>query len=64
MHFKKILILVVSLTLITCMSHAVAQDEEKNDGLAQVVLITARDGQEKALEEAGAPWIEGQALPE
>ncbi len=52
MQFKKILIMVAALTLINCMSHAVAKDDEKNDGLAQVVLITARDGQEKALEEA------------
>jgi len=34
------------------MSHAVAQDEEKNDGLARVVMITAEDGHEKALEDA------------
>ena len=52
MQFKKILIMVASLTLISGMSHAVAQAEEENDGLAQVVLITAKDGQEKALEEA------------
>jgi len=52
MQFKKILIMVASLTLINCMSHAVAQDEEKNDGLARVVFITAEAGHEKALEEA------------
>ncbi len=52
MQFKKTLIMLVSLALISCMSHAVAQDEEKTDGLAQVVQITARDGHEKALEDA------------
>jgi len=52
MQFKKILILVASLTLIGGMSHAVAQDEDKDEGIAQVVLITAKDGQEKALEKA------------
>ncbi len=52
MQFKKILILLVALALISGMSYAVAQDEEKNDGIAQLVLITAKDGQEKALEEA------------
>ena len=52
MQFKKILIMVAALTLINGMSPAVAQDDDKNDGLAQVVLITAKDGQEKALEEA------------
>jgi hypothetical protein len=46
------LIAVVSLALISCMSYAVAQDEEENDRLARVVLITAKDGHEKALEEA------------
>ncbi len=52
MQFKKVLILVASLTLMNFMSPAVAQDEEENDGLAQVALITARDGHNKALEEA------------
>ena len=52
MQFKKILILVATLMLINGMSNAVAQDEEKNDGLARVVFITAEDGHEKALEEA------------
>lgn len=52
MQFKKILIMVASLTLISGMSNVVAQDEEKNDGLARVVFITAEDGHEKALEEA------------
>lgn len=52
MQFKKLLIMVAALTLINGMSHAVAKDDEKNDGLAQVVLITAKDGQAKALEKA------------
>ena len=52
MHFKKILIMIVALALLSSMSIAVAQDEEKNDGLARVALITAKDGQGKALEEA------------
>lgn len=52
MRFKKILIMTALLALIGSMSHAVAQDEKDNDGLAQVVLITAKDGQAKALEEA------------
>ncbi|MGB5291238.1 MAG: hypothetical protein WBN41_07285 [Lysobacterales bacterium] len=52
MHFKKILIMIVALTLLSSMSIAIAQDEEKNDRLARVALITAKDGQAKALEEA------------
>jgi len=41
-----------ALAMLGSMSIALAQDEEKNDGLARVVLITAKDGQDKALEEA------------
>jgi len=52
MHFKKALTMLVFLALITGMSFAVAQDKEKNDGLARVVLITPKDGQAKALGEA------------
>lgn len=52
MQLKKTLIMVVSLALMIVMSPLVAQDDEKNDGIARVVLITARDGHEKALEEA------------
>ena len=52
MHFKKILILVTAVAMLCSMSIAVAQDEEKNDGLARVALITAKDGHNKALEEA------------
>lgn len=51
MQFKRILIPIVSLILITCMPFAIAQDEEENDGLARLILITAKDGQSKALEE-------------
>jgi hypothetical protein len=52
MHYKKILITVAALAMLGSMSIALAQDEEKNDGLARVWLITAKDGQGKALEEA------------
>jgi hypothetical protein len=52
MHFKKILIMIVALAMLSSMSIAIAQDEEKNDGLARVALITAKEGQNKALEEA------------
>ena len=52
MYFKKILIMVTALALISFMSPVVAQDDDENDGLARVVLITAKDGQNKALEEA------------
>ncbi len=52
MHFKKILIMVTALAMLCGMSLAVAQDDEKNDGLAQVALITAKDGHNKALEDA------------
>jgi len=56
MHFKKILIMAAALAMLGSMSIALAQDEEKNDGLARVVLITAKDGQGKALEEAIAKY--------
>jgi hypothetical protein len=52
MHFRKIPIMVAALALICFMSPAVAQDDEKNDGLARIALITAKDGQDMALEEA------------
>jgi len=52
MQIKKILTMLVSLALISGMTQAVAQDEEKTDGLAQVIYITAEDGHEKALEDA------------
>lgn len=52
MQIKKILTMLVSLALISGMTQVVAQDEEKTDGLAQLVLITAKDGHEKALEDA------------
>jgi len=52
MLIKKVLMLIASLTLIALLSTAVAQDQLENDGIAQVVLITARDGQAQALEKA------------
>ncbi len=52
MYFKKILIMVAALALICGASPAVAQGDDKNDGLARVVLITPKDGQSQALEEA------------
>ena len=52
MYYKKILIMAAALVMLGSMSIALAQDEEKNDGLAHVALITAKDGQGKALEEA------------
>lgn len=41
-----------ALTLLGSMSIAVAQDEEKTDGIARVALITPKDGHAKKLEEA------------
>lgn len=52
MHLRKIPLMVIVLALICFMSPAIAQDEVKNDGLARVVYITAKDGHNKALEEA------------
>ena len=52
MHYRKILIMVAALAMLCGTSLAVAQDSENNDGLARVALITAKDGQNKALEEA------------
>jgi len=51
MQLKKIFLLLVLMVMVAGMSPAIAE-EEKNDGLARVVLITAKDGQKKALEEA------------
>lgn len=51
MHLKKIFLLFVLMVFMTGMSQAIAE-EEKSDGLAQVVMITAKDGHRKALEEA------------
>lgn len=50
MYLKKVFLLFVIMALVTGMSQAIA--EEENDGLARVVLITAKGGHEKALEEA------------
>jgi hypothetical protein len=44
--------MVAALAMLCSMSIAVAQDDEKNDGLARVALITAKEGHNKALEEA------------
>ncbi len=52
MHFKKNLTMLFSLVLISCAPFVLAADEEKNDRLARVVMITAHDGHEMALEEA------------
>ena len=52
MYFKKLILWVSALALLGCMSLAVAQDTEENEGIARVALITAKDGQGKALEEA------------
>ena len=51
MHYRKILIMVAALAMLCGTSLAVAQDSENNDGLARVALITAKDGQNRALEE-------------
>jgi len=51
MQFKRTLIALASIALIACTAQAVAQDEEKTDGLANVVHITAKEGHKKALEE-------------
>jgi hypothetical protein len=52
MLIRKAIILITSLTLLAFTSFAVAQDEEENDGLAQVVRISAKDGQDQDLEKA------------
>ena len=49
MQFKKALTVLALLVFIGSLPYAVAQDEEKSDRLAQVVLITPKDGQAKAL---------------
>ena len=51
--FSKILrIFIISLTFLAVMSSTQAKDIEKNDQLARVALITAKDGHDKALEDA------------
>lgn len=52
MHFKKILMLLVSLALIGATPQVVADHHEKTDGVAQVAYITAKEGHAQALEEA------------
>jgi len=48
----KVLMLITSLMLAMFMSTTGVQAQQEDVGLAQVVLITARDGQSKALEKA------------
>ena len=52
MQFKKALTLLIALAFVIGMSHAIAQEEETNDGLAHVVMITPKEGHAQALEEA------------
>jgi len=52
MLFKILRLFFVSLTFLAVMSPSFAEEVEKNDQLARVVLITAKDGQDKALEDA------------
>jgi len=52
MRMNRILMLIASLTMLFFMSPVVAQDSDENDGLAQVALITAKDGKAKDLEKA------------
>lgn len=51
MHFTKILPMVAALAMLFGMPMAVAQDAAETEGIAHVVIITAKDGQAKALEE-------------
>lgn len=44
--------MIATLAIIFCMSPVIAQDEEENDGIAQIVLITPKEGHSKDLEEA------------
>lgn len=50
MHLKKLLLLLVVTMLMAGMSPAMA--EEENDGLARVILITAKEGHRQELEDA------------
>ncbi len=52
MQIKKVLSLVTSLLMLVTVSTVIAQDSEENDGLAQIVRVTAKAGHEKALEDA------------
>ena len=52
MYFKRIMLVVAALALLVGMSSAVAQDTEKKGNIAQVVMITPKEGQGKALEAA------------
>jgi len=52
MRLRKMMLLFISVALISGMSPAIAGDDEKNDRLAQVALITAKEGHAKDLEKA------------
>ena len=52
MQFNKSLITLFFLALLFSLPQAFAQDEAENDDIAQVVTITAKDGHQKALEDA------------
>lgn len=52
MYVKRIMLVVSALALLFSMSVAVAQDTEKKGNIAQVVIITPKEGQGKALEAA------------
>jgi len=64
MHFKKMIMMAAVLALLSCVSIAVAQDAEKNDGIARVALITPKDGHNKALEEAIVKYHQFMATKE
>jgi len=51
MKTKNILIKIVSIIFLAVLTSAYAEDKEKNDGLAQVIMVTAKQGQSEALEE-------------
>jgi len=52
MYSRRIILLVSAMALLFGMSSAVAQDTEKKGDIAQIALITAKEGQGKALEAA------------
>jgi len=52
MFFKTLRLFIISLTFIAVMSPTYAKQAEKNDGLARVALITAKNGHEQDLENA------------
>jgi hypothetical protein len=52
MQLKKPMLVLFAMALMFVMPHAIADSHEKNDRLAQVYLITAKEGHSKDLEEA------------